>query len=66
VLATVVVAVLITIGVILVMIGLAHVQRRRETPLVFQCKRCATEFAQPPHRDYPHACPHCHATDWSS
>jgi hypothetical protein len=38
---------------------------RRMVPMVYRCRRCDREFLQAPHRPFPAACPHCHATDWS-
>jgi hypothetical protein len=51
--------------VILGMAALTAIQFRRITPLVFRCQRCGHEFRQPPHRDFPHACPRCGARDWA-
>ena len=51
--------------VVLGMIGMTMVEFRKITPLVFQCRRCGKEFQQPPHRDFPRACPSCDAVDWA-
>ncbi|HET9623119.1 MAG TPA: hypothetical protein VFP84_17220 [Kofleriaceae bacterium] len=51
--------------VVLATIAMTRVQFRKITPLVFRCRRCAGEFRQPPHKDFPRACPRCGAADWS-
>ncbi len=50
------------VGLIVAMsIGLAIVQFRKVTPLVFTCTKCGQSFQQPPHRDAPRRCPRCGA-----
>jgi len=42
------------------------IEFRIRTPLVFHCRRCAREFCQPAHRDFPSVCPLCRARDWNA
>jgi rubrerythrin len=51
--------------VVVAMIGMTAVEFRKITPLLFQCQRCGHAFHQPPHRDFPRACPQCGAADWA-
>jgi len=51
--------------VTLASIAMTIVQFRKITPLAFRCTKCGNEFRQAPHRDYPRACPRCHARDWA-
>lgn len=51
--------------VVAAMVGMTLVEFRKITPLLFQCRRCGHQFHQPPHRDFPRACPRCAAADWS-
>jgi hypothetical protein len=39
---------------------------RRATPLVFRCRRCDRYFYRAPYRNFPTACPRCHARDWNA
>lgn len=48
------------VGLIVAMsIGMAIVQFRKVTPLVFACPTCGAAFHQAPHRDAPRRCPKC-------
>ena len=42
-----------------------RIEARKQTPLVFWCRRCNQEFHQPAHRDFPAVCSRCHARDWN-
>jgi hypothetical protein len=46
-------------------IAMTTIQFRRITPLTFSCAKCGREFRQPPHHDFPRACPHCRVENWS-
>ncbi len=51
------------VGLIVAMsVGLAVVQFRKLTPLVFACTKCGRWFEQAAHRDTPRRCPHCGAS----
>jgi len=62
---TAIVGTAIIAAVVLLSVALSRVEMSRITPLVFHCKQCATDFAQPPHLPFPTECPRCHARDWS-
>lgn len=43
-----------------------RIEARKQTPLVFRCRRCNREFHQPPHHDFPAVCRLCRARDWNA
>ena len=57
---------LVTAGFVVLIVamsvGLAIVQFRKVTPLVFACTKCGATFHQAPHRDTPKRCPTCKAS----
>ncbi len=57
--------IVVVASIALLSVALSIVEFRRRIPLAFTCQRCGYEFRQASHRDYPPACPRCHARDWA-